>query len=377
MKRLACLLVLFAFLAATATQSVLAQPAQDAITETARQRYREGVALFDAGKYEEARAAFLQSYALKPHPVTLLNLGISEVRSSHPVAGGNHLQQFLREAPDAKPEDRTSALQGIEDAKRRSAQIVVTVDAAGADVSIDGTLVGKSPLPDPIFVEPGARTVLATLGTQNAMARVDAKRGAAAAASIVLGGSQGTSPRRPEPGDNRTPPPLLPVPPVPPPGGPPPEVPGPSESGREPFFDWFGRKPLAWVGTALTGAGLGFGIGFSVAAANSAEQVDADAAAIRAEATKRDIRTPCSSDGSNDARGFAVACGVLRDDIAAHDANVAITAVSWTVFGAALIGTVTYVMVDWFPEKSPPATGFVVVPAMGPGVAGVTIGGNF
>src|SRR5262245_41498742 len=81
--------------------SPLAEPGSfaqdDAVTEVARQRYDEGVKAFEAGRFEDARSAFLQVYKLKRHPVVLLNLGLSEVRSDYPAEGGNHLQRFLRD----------------------------------------------------------------------------------------------------------------------------------------------------------------------------------------------------------------------------------------------------------------------------------------
>ena len=57
---------------------------KDAVTEMARRRFQEGVKFFDQKKFEEARAAFLQAYALKHHPAVLLNLAQSEIRSGHP-----------------------------------------------------------------------------------------------------------------------------------------------------------------------------------------------------------------------------------------------------------------------------------------------------
>src|SRR5262249_55530103 len=87
-----------------------AQPQQgDAVTEVARQRYEEGVKAFDAGRYEDARSAFLQAYALKRHPAVLLNLGMSELRGKYPEDGGNHLQQFLREHSSATADQKASA----------------------------------------------------------------------------------------------------------------------------------------------------------------------------------------------------------------------------------------------------------------------------
>ena len=60
---------------------------EDAVTDMARRRFQEGVKFFDQKRYDEARAAFLQAYALKHHPAVLLNLAQSEIRSGHPVEG--------------------------------------------------------------------------------------------------------------------------------------------------------------------------------------------------------------------------------------------------------------------------------------------------
>src|SRR5436190_579042 len=86
---------------------------QDKITEAARQKFIDGVAAYDAKNYEEARELFLQAYSLKRHPAVLLNLGQSELKAGYTEEGGNHLQQFLREMPNPKPEDRASAREAI------------------------------------------------------------------------------------------------------------------------------------------------------------------------------------------------------------------------------------------------------------------------
>ena len=164
---LAASLLLPAVLPDASPLAVRSAHAQDAATDLARQRYKEGVTAFDAGKFEEARLAFLQAYALKRHPAVLLNLGLSELKSNHPVDAGNHLTQFLRDAKDASPEQRQTAQASIEEAKRRTAYLVIAVDQPNADVSVDGTLVGRSPLADPVFVEPGLRTVVATFDGRN------------------------------------------------------------------------------------------------------------------------------------------------------------------------------------------------------------------
>src|SRR5262249_46753478 len=133
----------------------------DAVTEVARQRYKEGVKAYEAGRFEEARTAFLQAYALKRVPAVLLNLGQSELRTvpPHYEDAGNHLSQFLREHTSATPEEQAAAGKGVAEAKKKTGVIVIAVDDAGAEVAVDGATVGKSPLLDPVFVKPGKHTV--------------------------------------------------------------------------------------------------------------------------------------------------------------------------------------------------------------------------
>ncbi len=158
------------------------------MTEIARQRYQEGVKDFDAGKWEEARAAFLQAYALKRSPAILLNLGLSELRAGRYYEdAGNHLQQFLREVPGASPDQRATAEKGVADVKRRTGQLVVTVDASGADLSIDGVTVGRTPLLDPIFVKPGKHTVFAAYQGKSSASVAEVKVGALAGVTLSLG----------------------------------------------------------------------------------------------------------------------------------------------------------------------------------------------
>ncbi len=154
--------------------------------EVARQRYAAGVKAFDAGQYEDAYVAFTEAYRLTNAPGSLLNLGISEVRTNRVAAGGNHLLRFLREYKEATPEQRSSAEAALEDCKKRAGLVTIQVDMAGADVTIDGASAGKSPLADPVFLEPGPHTIAASDRGNDASATVDVKRGQAVVASLKV-----------------------------------------------------------------------------------------------------------------------------------------------------------------------------------------------
>lgn len=365
-----------------AAPTAAAQPA-DAATEVARQRYEDGVKFFDQGRFEDARGAFLQTYSLKRHPAVLLNLGLSEVKSGHAEDGGNHLQQFLREHTTATPDQRQAADKGIIEAKKKAAFIIVIVDANGADVSLNGASIGKAPLLDPYFVKAGKHTLLATYQGKSATTQVDAKVGSATAASLSLGTS-GAAPAppvapaptipTPAPSAVQPTPPAAPTTPTGPAAGtftPPPPAsqtqvsgsfmgPGlPPDQGvseREPFFDWYTRKPIAWVGTGVAGVGLVLGIAFSAAASSASSSADGHVNDIKEEARRQGFSGPPCGDeetGAGDDPHYAQACGVLRDDISDHDTDVAVATAGWILFGAGVVGTAVYAMIDWYPAKKP------------------------
>lgn len=421
----------------------------DGVTEVARQRYQEGVKAFDAGRYEEARAAFQQAYALKRASAVLLNVALSELRTplDHSDDAGNHFQQFLREVPAASPEQRTTAEKGIADAKRRAGVIAVTVDAAGADVSIDGTSIGKAPIADPVFVKPGKHTLFAQYQGHNAAVIVEVKAGASATANLTTGVTGAPTPATPTPAAS----PSIPSGTLPPgtlggyppgasgtpgasPQGTPPQgayspgayPPGTAAGGpgtppgayapggppggatpdgaeatgtREPFVHWYKRKPIAWVGTGVTGVGLVMGVvagAFALsdqgAASDYSNQIktklaqqNADNSANGWQKNNPTKRTDVCGDATTGAGGVAfydAACGKLREKISAHSTDVAFTITGWTLFGVGLVGTGIYAMVDWYPKKVAPdaATGprvLGVVPLVGPGQRGVGLVGAF
>jgi hypothetical protein len=127
--------------------------------KTARRRFQEGVAAVDAGNYEAARVAFQQAYALKPHPSVLRNLGQAELRTGRYLEAARHLSTFLRETTFGSAADREVVTGSLSQAEAEVAKLFVEVDVAGADISVDGELVGRSPTSDPFYAEPGERMI--------------------------------------------------------------------------------------------------------------------------------------------------------------------------------------------------------------------------
>jgi hypothetical protein len=374
-------------------QAAAQQPAADSVKQLARQRYNEGVAAYDAGRFEDARAAFQQAYALTRHPAVLLNLGQSELRSNHPEDAGNHLQQFLREHTAARADERAAAEKGIAEAKKKASLVVVSVDAAGADVSIDGVTVGKSPIYDPIFIKPGKHTVFATTQGRSAAVAVEAKVGMASQATLTLGTPGLAPPPVPVPG------PTPPVPPGPPaavptpsvePVAPPPSVTPPPDgvAERESFGSWYKRKPLAWVGTGLAGAGLVMGIVGGAASLQAASAGNNVADQIRQHWKDTNPSSPMpavcgdQSTGAGVYPGYETACKTLSDNVNLHRTDVAVAVTGWVLFGVGVAGTTLYTLIDWYPNRGPgksasSAPPIAVVPAISPTFKGVGVMGAF
>jgi hypothetical protein len=132
--------------------------AEDPVTAMARARFKEGVEFYDKGQFEQARAAFLQAYALKKHPAVLLNLAWSCLKSGHALDAERYFKQFLTEGKDATDKQRADATDGSNQARNKIGRIDV-VAPQGTEITIDGDRVGAAPLGDPVAVEPGAHTV--------------------------------------------------------------------------------------------------------------------------------------------------------------------------------------------------------------------------
>ncbi len=189
--------------------------AEDPTTAMARARFKEGVDFFDRGEFEQARASFLQAYALKKHPAVLLNLAWSGLRSGHPLESERYFKQFLAESKDITDKQRADATDGLAQAHAKLGRIEV-IAGAGTEVTIDGVGIGTAPLPEPVVVEAGAHTV-----------KFKGGEGTSDTQSITVMGGERVFARAKTTGTPTASPPLPPPPPAPESGGPLPAVPLP------------------------------------------------------------------------------------------------------------------------------------------------------
>src|SRR5262249_1808576 len=177
-----------------------------------RRRFQEGVKFFDQKRYEEARAAFVQAYALKHHPAVLLNLAQSEIRSGHVLEAARHFSAYLRESPNVTAAERAEAEKALAAARTKLGRIHVSV-ASGAEVLVDGEVVGQAPLPEAVDATPGSHIVEAKLGSRSASATVSVQVGKSSNATLSIeGGGAAAVPPPPPPAPPSAPPPPAPAP---------------------------------------------------------------------------------------------------------------------------------------------------------------------
>lgn len=124
----------------------------------ARELWYRGVEAFRNGRYEEARQAFAECYALMPKSDVLRNLSISEIQSGHYVEAARHLTVLLSGA-DLPANVREEATRRLEQAEAQVGRLNITVDVPGSTVSIDGVPVARSPLEGAWYIEPGQHEV--------------------------------------------------------------------------------------------------------------------------------------------------------------------------------------------------------------------------
>jgi hypothetical protein len=387
-KRATLASLILALSSSALTPGVVVAQEKDAVTEMARRRFQEGVKFFDQKRFEEARAAFLQAYALKHHPAVLLNLAQSEIRSNHPLEAAKHFSAFLRESPSSSGAERSEAEKGLTASRSKLGKIQVTV-AAGADVFVDGEAVGQSPLAEPVDAAPGNHNIEAKLNGRAANTSVSVTVGKSTSATLTL--ESGSPPPVAPPPPSSSPPPPAPTPEPaaePPPAEAPKEaVPstaeGGSSEGREPFFAWGGHAGAA-VGLGLTAVGIGVFAGFGLASMKASDNADAVEAAIRTQTAKDGISSQgvCGDPNARPAKppvsGYGTACSVLTDDMNKRDTDRTIATVGIIAAGVSLVGTITlYFATARRGGGQATEPHIVATPTVGPHQSGLAIVGSF
>jgi len=284
-----------AFLSCTTSADEQASAQADAL-------FKRGKALVREGKLEDAYRAYRASYALKKGFDIAGNLGNVELELGMARDAAEHLSYCVRNFPATGAGWQLSFTQKrLAEARAQVAALSIRVNVDGAEVLVDGRSMGRSPLEEEVFVDPGARRIEAKMAS-HAMARetLMAEQGGRHEVTLNLLPAAST-------------PPLVLI-----------STPPPKRSGKH-------VAPIvAGIATAVTG--LSLGIASTVAANDLAASLEAQRTAL----DPYDQKNACLSPAN------AASCAALDHDYRARSTLGALSVVGFVTAGAASVATITY-----------------------------------
>jgi len=144
---------------------VLAAPqiARAGAKEEARKHYDRAIELVDDGQLEGAIVEFQRSYDLTHHFSVLYNIGQVFVSLAKPVEAVDAYQRYLADGgKKISAARRTEVEQEIARQRARIATLEIRGLPEGAGVRVDGKEIGKAPIAAPVRVGVGTHTIAAT-----------------------------------------------------------------------------------------------------------------------------------------------------------------------------------------------------------------------
>ncbi|MGK3996869.1 PEGA domain-containing protein [Sorangium sp. So ce1024] len=289
------------------------------MTEESRKLFQNGVQAASESRWEAARALFLAARALHPHYTIDGNLGDCELHLGRYREAAEYLARYVRELrkdSTSTAEERARGEAAYAEARAKVGALVVRTNVDGARVLVDGTWRGVTPLADPVFVEPGAHTIL-----------VEHEDYTTKKITVQLGAGKQIDQRLELERRPAGPPPQEPLAPMLPP-------PASSAEGHAGAEERAGgpRKALLIGGAATAGAAAVAGVVFAVLSSTSAGDADEKEASLGA------------SGGPNAcaAGRRAADCSALRrlEENAATFGNVS----AWSFIGAGVLGVTTAIV---------------------------------
>jgi hypothetical protein len=138
--------------------------ATTAATESARSHFRLGVDFYREGNFRAALIEFQRAYADAPHYKLLYNLGQASLELQEYASAIDFLSAYLRQGGDEiTAERRAEVEESIRYLESRIAHVTIVSNRDGAELYVDDTFVGKSPLEGAVRIGAGRHKLAATL----------------------------------------------------------------------------------------------------------------------------------------------------------------------------------------------------------------------
>ena len=134
--------------------------AQNNPRAVAHEHYEKGLAAFDDERFQEAADEFEAAYRSSPAFAVLYNIGRVNVALGRSVEAVQAFEMYLAQGAEAVPPDRRKEVAAeIERQRARIGAVNIRTVPAFAEVRVDGKLVGKTPLAEPVLVTAGTHTI--------------------------------------------------------------------------------------------------------------------------------------------------------------------------------------------------------------------------
>jgi hypothetical protein len=130
----------------------------------AHEHYEKGLAAFDDERFQDASDEFEAAYRISPAFAVLYNIGRVDGALGRSVEAVQALEKYLAQGAAAiAPDRRKEVTAEIDRQRARIGSLTIRTVPASADVRVDGKLIGKTPLAEPVLVSTGTHTIEALL----------------------------------------------------------------------------------------------------------------------------------------------------------------------------------------------------------------------
>ena len=135
----------------------------EAAGEDASVRFRRGLQLFEEGDYTLALVEFERAYQLAPNYKALYNIALVNVQLGRYADAMRTFEQYVHDGGDAVPADRKAQVANtINELKLRTATVEISVNAPGAEITLDNKPIEATRLQAPLLIDAGEHTLRAT-----------------------------------------------------------------------------------------------------------------------------------------------------------------------------------------------------------------------
>jgi len=127
----------------------------------AKEHFATGLKFYEDGDYSLALIEFERAYSYVPDFRVLYNIGQVSIQLARYARAAQALQQYLASGGNKIPAARIAAVQSdLKMLENRTAHLTVKCNVEGAEVYLDETLLGKTPMDEPILVDAGEHRIM-------------------------------------------------------------------------------------------------------------------------------------------------------------------------------------------------------------------------